>query len=214
MQITEENCKQFLWEYAYENYSDEFKRAVDDCPYPTDDLDDEFAFKEIMEWFILERVQPTTGKTILREFVEKFVTDPDLKKKMLQMEKVFSGEFTVENVQGDYALIMNNETGKSYRIKIFKKIKRFFKAGRTFIGRIHPWGDIYWTAGIIRFKLDEEERMARLGLVSAKMLKNWYERDRIKKAESILVHENSTVSSIVNKYPAQWVDGLGHLLPL
>jgi len=56
--------------------------------------------------------------------------------------------------------------------------------------------------------------MARLGLVSAKMLKNWYERDRIKKAESILVHENSTVSSIVNKYPAQWVDGICKSLEL
>ena len=73
--ITEDNCKQKLFDYTMQHYSHELIDASLECPYNTEDLSHDFAVKEVLEWFMSEVVQPTTGKTIVREFVEKSAND-------------------------------------------------------------------------------------------------------------------------------------------
>ena len=212
LEITEENCKQLLYEYARENYAWEFPNAAGECPYHTDDLEDELAFKEVLEWFILERVQPRTGKTILREFVEKFVKDPELRSKMLQMEQVFRGTFRVAEVRGCDAVLVCLSTGKEYKVRLLEENKPHYKVGRIVTTRMHPWEGIYKPCGIGRLRPSEDELMAGLGMVSPEQVMEWFEKGEIKRRESIMVYNNSSTSSILNKYPFQWVDGISNAL--
>lgn len=207
-QVTEENCKDLLYEYAEKYYAGEFSSAVNECPYDLSDLDEELAFKEAFEWFTLERVQPRTGKTLLREFTEKFITGRDLRSKMLQMEQIFQGEFRVAELRGSEAVFICLRTGKKYDVKLLEEHKHLYKAGRTVICKMHPWGTIYKLAGITRIKPSEEELMTQLGIPTPDQLMGWLEKKEIKKAENIIVRNNSTVSSLLSKYPFQWVDGI------
>ena len=72
VEITEDNCKQVLLVYAMQRYPQEMENTIPDCPYKLGGLDSELAFNEFAEWFISERIQPSTGKTVVREFVEKY----------------------------------------------------------------------------------------------------------------------------------------------
>lgn len=211
--ITEENCKQRLFEYAMRHYSQDMEAASQECPYNLEELDSEFAFKEVAEWFISERIQPPTGKTVVREFVEKHEDDmePSLKEKLLQLEAMFYGEFEVIAADGTHLILADLHRGEKYKVKLFYENRAAYEVGRIVRGRIHPWGDVYRFAGIVHIRLSEEEIARRLGLITPRMvdeLMERYEREMIRKAESIIINPKTMLSSLLNKYPSQWVDGI------
>ncbi len=184
-----------------------------ECPYNLEELDSEFAFKEFAEWFTSKRIQPSTGKTVVREFVENYEKDmePGLKEKLLQLETMFYGEFEVIATGDTQVILAAITSGERYKVKLFEENIAAYKVGRIVRGRIHPWGDVYRFAGIIRVKPSNEEIARRMGLITPGMvdsLMGRYDKDMIKKAESIILNPKSTLSSVLNKYPAQWVDGI------
>jgi hypothetical protein len=211
--ITEGNCKQKLFEYAMQRYPQEMENASLECPYNLEELDSEFAFKEFAEWFISERMQPSTGKTVVREFVENYkgLMESGLKEKLLQLEAMSYGEFEIIATDDIHVILADVHSGERYKVKLFGENRTLFKGGRIVRGRIHPWGDVYRFAGIIHVKPSNEEIARRMGLITPGMvdsLMERYDKDMIKKAESIVISPKSTLSSVLNKYPAQWVDGI------
>ncbi|MFQ6137386.1 MAG: hypothetical protein ACE5PM_09445, partial [Candidatus Hydrothermarchaeales archaeon] len=209
-EITEENCKQAIFDYAMENYSENMEDAYPEFPYDDEDLDEELAFKNFADWFVLERKQPSTGKTIASEFAERFDMDPDLRAKLFQMEQMKSGEFEILESKGANVIVKDRRSGEVYNVKVFDKGE--YKKGRTVIGRLHPWGEVYRFAGVNRILPSDEELFDLYGFVTPDMLMNLYEEDGIKRAENIIINPKSTISSVMNKYPAPWVDGICNAL--
>lgn len=210
--ITEDNCKQKLFDYTMQHYLHELADASQECPYNTEELSHDFAVKEVLEWFMSEVVQPSTGKTIVREFVEKSANDIEtgLKQKLLQLEEMFKGEFKIIATDNVHVILEDTSSGERYKVKLFEENRAVYTAGRVVRGRIHPWGNVYRFAGIVQVSKTDEELargmdLATSGLVDS--LVKQYKTDRIKEAESITINPKSTISSVLNKYPARWVDG-------
>lgn len=212
-EITGENCKQKLFEYAMRHYSQDMEAASQECPYGIEGLSPEFALKEVAEWFISERSHPALGKTIVREFVEKHEDDMELglKEKLLQLEEMFYGEFEVIAMDDTHLILEDLNSGEWYTVKLFFEDRGAYKVGRIVRGRIHPWGDVHRFAGIVHIRPSEEEIARQMGLITPGMvgeLMERYEKEMIRKAESIIINPKTKLASVLNKYPSQWVDGI------
>lgn len=138
--ITEGNCKQKLFEYAVRHYPQEMENASLECPYNLEELDSEFAFKELAEWFTSERIQPSTGKTVVREFVENYEKDmePGLKEKLLQLETMFYGEFEVIATDDTQVILAAITSGERYKVKLFEENIAAYRLEELFEGEYIP----------------------------------------------------------------------------
>ena len=208
---------QRIFEYAESNYDNECRMYGDECPYRVKNLEPEFLYKQVYTWFITEKVLPSTGKTVLDEFVEKYLeNDPELARKMLQMKDVIRGSFKVidlKALQSGFHLVSveHLETGRKYEvISTSEEPQKFFTKGSVIVqSRIHPWGERYCRfAGILTREMSDEEFARKLGLVSPQLVMDWYERRGVEEAESITVGPNCALHAVMNKYPSQWVDGV------
>ena len=202
-----------LWDYAIEKYRKEFQRYAGECPYSVEGLGDEFAWKQRFSWFLAEKVLPSTGKTVLEEFVERYVApdEPALARRMLQMKEVIRGSFKVlDDRYLPYVTVEHLETGNRYvAVSRVDPSKRFFKTGDVINSRIRPWGDrFYMFEGILVRSEREEDLARRLGLVSPEFILEWFEKREIRKLELILVNAGTKLRTVMSKYPSQWVDGM------
>jgi hypothetical protein len=66
-------------------------------------------------------------------------------------------------------------------------------------GRIHPFGDHYRFAGVFFVSTSPL-------ILDPDILMSAYENDGLKKIESIQLRKGSSLQSILNKYPAHWID--------
>lgn len=204
---------QKMYDYAESNFEDDFKRRAKECPYDTNFEDPELVYKQMISWFVTEWVIPSTGRTVLEDFVERHVSDPGIARKLMQMKEVVRGPFDIIDAQLPRVALKNIATGVVYetypkegRVNS-NRARAFYRKGDVINGRIHAWGSTYLTAGIITRKLDEGEIARKLGLITNPMLiMEWFEKKELQKAEAILVRENTTLQSAMNKYPATWVD--------
>ncbi len=215
--ISESNCMQQLYDYAESNHDDECQKYSDEkysdeCPYTTVGLSRELKHKQVYSWFMTERVVPSTGKTVLEEFVEKRVQskNPELARKMLQMKDVIRGTFEVLDVDAEFMTVEHKESGTKYKVvPISEEFRRSFSKDDVITNsRIHPWGDWFRFAGIVTRQERDEEVGRRLGLITPEMAREWLEGGWAEDAESILVSDNTRLSAAMNKYPWQWVDGI------
>ncbi len=209
--INDSNCKQFVFDYGEKNYMAELIDAMKLFPYDNSGLSVELAFKNSVEWFLYEWVNPKTGKTIVMEFVEKFNVQEPLKSKMLQMEKPWHSKFRVLEKNLGGMTVEDTKTGKKHEI-ILVQFPENYRVGTEFEGRMHQWGEAYRLAGIVDVQRSEEEidteLFTRYGLVSPKMVMEHFKDSKMKEIENIVFGSKTTVSSILNKYPAHWVDGI------
>lgn len=161
-----------------------------------------------------ERIRPLTGKTIVREFVEKFVIESDLKIKMLQLEQMRLGEFEILECHDVDLVVRDLKDEKIYSAKVWNTNEEY-KPGRIIIGRIHPWGNIHRFAGIVRIKLSDEEVFKRFRFAGPDMvdvMMEQFELSILKEAEDIIINPISTATSMLNKYPGEWVNGICNAL--
>lgn len=203
---------QQLFDYAESNYDEECQRYSKECPYSADELSPELAFKQVYSWFMTEKVLPSTGKTVLEEFVERHVEskNPELARKMRQMKDVIRGTFEVLDVGSELITVKLKESGASYEVVPISENfrKSFAKDDIIMNGRIHPWGDRFRFAGIVTRQERYEEMGRRLGLITPEMARGWLESGWNEEAESMLVSDNTRLGAAMNKYPWQWVDGI------
>jgi len=203
--------KQAILDYAMDNYrEEELRKAYPEFPYASAGLSDELAFRDFIDWFILERIQPSNGKTIVREFAEKSTLSPEVKERIIQMENVKFGEYEIldtakETETNEFYVTVGDRDNEFYEVLVPKENVAQYMKGWTAVGRLHPWGSFYVLVGVVRLKAPE---LSHSKFISAEDIMKLYERDEIRKAESITVNPNSTLSSILNKYPAHWLNGI------
>jgi len=202
-----------LYDYAMEKYRKEFQKYAGECPYSIEGMGEEFVWKQRFSWFVAEKVLPSTGKTVLEEFVERYVApdEPALARRMLQMKEVIRGSFRVlDDSYLPYVTVEHLETGNRYiAVSRVDPSKRFFKTGDVINSRIRPWDDrFYMFEGILTKSEREEDVARRLGLVSPEFILEWFEKREIRKLELILVNAGTKLRTVMSKYPSQWVDGM------
>lgn len=211
--FTEENCKQAVYEYSKQNYLQEFTNVAELFPYTNEGLSADLKFKNMLDWFIFEWINPVTGKTIVREFVEKHQIQEPLREKMLQMETPFYSEFRVLSLNKDSnnLIVLDRKSGKNYEVTGANLVDTF-NAGQVIKGRMHAWGNEWRFTGILSSTPSEEEiemeMFARHGIISPNILVQHFEDNKIEEIEDVIVKGQINVHGILNKYPAHWIDGI------
>lgn len=204
-ELSEVNVKEYLAEYALTRYLDRLKEAYLEYPYDDVGMDEELAFHNYLDWFILEWRNPVSGKTIAEEFAEERVEDEGLRRKLLQTTQVTSGVFeVVENMGG--MVVVRDEEDREYRVEISRGREDIYRKGTIVMGRLHPWGDAYRFCGVNLCSISG--RRMPWGLPDPEEFMAVIEEGYIRDAEEITIYPDSRVTSLLNKYPAEWVNGI------
>lgn len=153
-----EDIKQAILDYAVEKYpEEELRKAYPEFPYSFTGLSDELAFRDFVDWFILERVQPSTGKTIAREFAEKSTLGREAEERIMKMENVRFGGYEIldmgeETETREFRVTVRDRDNELYEVVVPRENAVKFRKGWTAVGRMHPWGSLYRFAGVVRLK--------------------------------------------------------------
>ena len=139
--------------YAITKYHNEFEAERKGCPYNTVNMNDTLAFKQHMTWFLAEWINPATGITIVKEFVEETVTDKKTASTLLQFTEIFFDRFEVTEHRGRDIVAYGAGTRKTYLITT-NLGSSFYPIGSRFAGRIHPYGKKYKMCGIVSKYVD------------------------------------------------------------
>lgn len=210
--IDENNSKKALVDYAFEKYGKKLKefyeRFREDFPEKDEEMEKELYYMNFMEWLIMEKPLPETGKTIVEEFVEAHPElDKSLKEKMLQMRNIIRSRFIILSKEGARLKMKDEDSGKEYYV-VMQSPNPELRRGVIIEGRIHPFGNHYRFAGAFK-TFDPYPYIS-----SVDVMMELYDADKIKKAENIILYENTKLTAILNKYPSQWVDGICNALSI
>jgi hypothetical protein len=175
-----------------------------------------------LSWFIFERINPNTGKTILDEFIEFISTDPNnrvLIGKLLNMREIVSDIFKIIDRKKDNMIVLKGLSNqKKYIVKIpIEQIEQYIP-GRFVMAKIFPWENYYRFAGITKIKVyqDNKKNFAK-GIITPEIveqIQDYFEKRFVKDAESIIISRRSTLSGMLNKFPHWWIDGISASLLL
>ncbi len=202
------NFKQRLFEFFEENYLARTQPIFDDLleefPYDNSGFNDEFCMKNFIDWLMIEKPLPDSGKTIVEEFVEAHPEFPDnIKANYLQMKNIIYSKFKFISKETNPALLKDIETNKTYRVYLWSEISKI-PSDTIMEGRIHPFGENYYFAGIVR----HEVKNPFITNLDFEGLLGGMEIDMINRVEKKTIYSNSTLMNILNKYPAEWINGI------
>ncbi|HJH32127.1 MAG TPA: hypothetical protein C5S50_08135 [Methanosarcinaceae archaeon] len=200
--IDEENVNQAIFEYANDKYGNQsqelFDRYVDEFPEKDVEMPDEIWRNNFLAWLFFEKVLPKTGKTIAEEFAENTPElSPEMEKNVLQMKNVLRSNFIVISKKGLFLKIKDRKSGDVYNVKLHAPTP--ISPNSAITGRIHPSGNHYRFSGVYQMSTSPL-------ILDPDVLFGAYENDKLKKIESIPLRRSSSLKSILNKYPAHWID--------
>jgi hypothetical protein len=200
--INEENVNQAIFEYANKKYGKQskklFQRYIDEFPEKDWELPDETWSNNFLAWLFFEKVIPQTGMTIAQEFVENTPElSPEMKENVLQMKNIIRSKFLVISKKDHLLRVKDMKKGDFYNVKLRSATP--ISPNYVITGRIHPFGDHYRFAGVFQISTSPL-------ILDPDVILGAYENDKIKKIESIPLRKGSSLQSILNKYPHQWID--------
>lgn len=200
--IDEENVNQAIFEYAGKKYGKQsqelFQGYIDEFPEKDVELPDETWLNNFLAWLFFEKVLPQTGMTIAEEFVKNTTElSPEMKEKVLRMKTIIRSKFLVISKKDLFFKVKDMNSGDVYNVKLGNASHVVPNAVIT--GRIHPFGDHYRFAGVFLISTSPF-------ILDPDILMSAYENDGLKKIESIPLRRSSSLQSILNKYPAHWID--------
>lgn len=187
------------------------------CPWPFRDFHPEFQFKQVFTWYLLDRVEPLTGKTPLRLFAERSVADPSLRAELLKLEHPRWSEHIVREVSADHLVVEEAGSAVVRAATVSRPVLEQCRPGTRIKGALHPEADRWRLNGILHITEDPEAAARRAGLITPSMVDAFmqqHERRAAASAESMVVSEHATLESMVRKFPSQWVDGISLRLGL
>ncbi len=212
--VTEDNFLQILADYTEWKYKDEIIRSIDQCTWDLQFESDEFVYKQLLTWFILERINPATGKTILDEFID-FVSKESnnhlLVDKLMGMKKIISDTFHIIDRKGNIITLKGKSNPKKYTVKVSPEHSSRYASGRFVRAKIFPWEDHYRFAGITKIKIYDNSRNLPTGIITQDMIEEiqeHFEKRLVRDAESIIVSQRSTLQGMLKKLPYVWIDGI------
>ncbi|MCE8425549.1 MAG: hypothetical protein J5U17_07195 [Candidatus Methanoperedens sp.] len=200
--INEENVNQAIFEYANKIYGKRskelFQRYVDEFPEKDVELPDEKWRNNFLAWLFFEKMLPETGLTIAEEFAKNTPDlSPEMKENVLRMKNIIRSRFIVISKKDLFLKIKDMKRDEVYKVKLHAASPVYPNCVIT--GRIHPFGDHYRFAGVFSMSISPL-------ILDPDVLMNAYENDGLKKIESIPLRQGSSLQSILNKYPAHWID--------
>ncbi|MFZ3167346.1 MAG: hypothetical protein WA130_06995 [Candidatus Methanoperedens sp.] len=200
--INEENVNQAIFDYSDKKYGKRlkelFQRYLDEFPEKDVELPEEKWRNNFLAWLFFEKVLPETGMTIAEEFAKNTPDlSPEMRVNVLQMKNIIRSRFIVISRKDLFLKIKDMEGNKVYKVKLHAPSPVYPNAVLT--GRIHPFGDHYRFAGVFFMSTSPF-------ILDPDILMSAYENDGLKKIESILLRKGSSLQSIMNKYPAHWID--------
>jgi len=203
--IDENNFKQVIFDYAMEKYEkrlDEFyDKFFDEFPYDYEGLNNELHFKNFIDWLMIEKPLPETGKTIVEEFADAHQELAEqMKQNLLGMKNVISSEFIVLSKNNLELTLKDRKTGKIYHARLYSNVSGIGR-NTLIIGRIHPFGTFYRFAGAF---MSYNSPM----ILDTDVLMNAFEDRSMEQAESVVLAPYTKLSAILNKYPFQWIDSI------
>ncbi len=153
-----------LARYALFKYGDEFDEVAHLCPYETR-MGGELAFRQELLWFIYEWHHPSTGNTVLDEFVADEITNKNMASNLLRRKAIIYDEFAVTQTDNtNLVLVHGYDTQQEYKVLLPASQKKY-QVGDIFVGRIHPHDkDIYTVCGTLTEpgEWDDETFLERL----------------------------------------------------
>ena len=208
--INKDNFKQELFEFAKERYRTKFKifykQFWDEFPYKYKKLNDELHLKNWLDWLMIEKVLPETGKTIVEEYVD---AHPELSEEfrrcLLRMKKVVRGKFIVLSVDGLKLKVKGIETKDEYSVKTY--VKHNLKLGNIIEGRIHEFDNYYRICGAFLISNFDSSFIP-----DPEILMHHWEHNHIEEIEEKVITNDSPITSLLRNYPFQWIDGICKVL--
>ena len=200
--IDEENVNQAIFDYANKKYGDQsqemFQRYIDEFPEKDWELPHETWINNFLAWLFTEKVLPQTGMTIAEEFAENTPElSPEMKVNVLHMKNIIRSKFIVISKKGSLLKIRDVKSGGVYDVKVLTENP--ISPNSVINGRIHQFGDRYRFAGVFQTSTSPL-------ILDPDVLFSGYENDKLKKIETIPLRRVSSLKSILNKYPAHWID--------
>ncbi len=212
MKLDKYNYKQELYDYFTNKYEKEEQKIAEkvtpNCPYNNEGYDQELAFKNIMDWFLLEVKNPISGKYTVDEYIEDHPNLSEEEKNiLLGTKKIIRSEFRVLQKKNGIMRLKDLNTKIEYDVELFIDSPHIIK-NVILKTRIHPLGELYKTAGIMKIETNYPF------ISNTDAIMDMMEEKMIRDAEKVIVTQNSTLTSVLNKYPFQWVDGIYNQLGL
>lgn len=201
-----------LYNYCNKKYSREemtafIKSLEDEFPYHMEGMDMNTFLRNFMDWFVLEKVHPPTGKRITESYIEEHQElDEETKQKILNTKHVFLSEFVVIAKDGLNVKLKDRKNGSYYNVVQISNNPQI-QANTLILGRIFPYGNIHRFAGAMAL-------MHTPMILDTDIMMHAYEKKEIERAESILLSPSTKLTAVLNKYPFQWVDGMCEALSL
>ncbi len=200
--INEETINQAIFNYADKKYGKRSKEMfsvyINEFPEKDWDLPDELWSNNFLAWLFFEKVFPETGMTIAEEFAkDSHDLSPEMKENVLQMKNMIRSKFIVISKKDLFLKMKDMKTNKVYKVKL--PAPSPVSPNNMITGRIHPFGDHYCFSSVFLITTSPL-------LLDPDILMSAYENDGLKKIESITLRNGSSLQSIMNKYPAHWID--------
>lgn len=203
--IDEKNFKQALSNFTLDKYGDRLQeihdKYIDEFPYKYGNLPNEAYVGNFMDWLIYEKLLPETNKTILDEFVDSHPElSKELKQKLLQMKNVIRSEFIILSKTGSKIKAKDRDSKITYNVELPQNAPNY-QINDVLMGRICPFGEVYRFLGVII--------VSRSPLIlDTDVMMEQYSQMQINEAEEMVLNPKSRLTAILNKYPANWVDGI------
>ncbi|MBI4981130.1 hypothetical protein HZC30_06265 [Candidatus Woesearchaeota archaeon] len=195
-----------LYDYCEKKYSkkemtDYLNKLGEKIPYHIEGIDQDNFIRNFMDWFVLERVMPETGKRLTESYVEEHPElDEETKQKILNTKNILATEFVVIAKDGLNLKLKDRKNGNYYLVVQVSNNPQI-QANTMILGRIFPWGQIYRFAGVMA--------LAHTPMIlDPDIMMHHYEKKEIERAESIILSPSTKLTAVLNKYPSQWVDGI------
>lgn len=201
-----------LYDYCSKKYSREemttfINNLGDEFPYHMEGMDMNAFMRNFMDWFVLEKVLPSSEKRMTELYVEEHPElDEETKQKILNTKNVILSKFVVIGKDGLNVKLKDMENGNYYAVVQISNNPQI-QANTMILGRIFPFGNIYRFAGAMAL-------MHTPMILDTDIMMHAYEKKEIERAESILLSPSTKLTAVVNKYPFQWVDGMCEALSL
>ena len=201
-----------LYNYCHQKYNKTemtqfINQLENEFPYHIEGMDTNSFIRSFMDWFVLEKIIPKTGKRLTESYVEEHPgLDEEKKQKILNTKHIIASEFVVIAKEGLNLKLKDRKTGSSYSV-VQVSNNHQIQANTLILGRIFPWGQIYRFAGVMA--------LAHTPMIlDPDIIRHHYEKKEIERAESIILSPSTKLTAVLNKYPFQWVDGICGILSL
>ena len=195
-----------LYNYCSQKYSREemeelLHKFEEDFPYHVEGIDQHSFIRNHMDWLVLEKVLPSTGKRITESYVEEHPElDEETKRKILSTKNIVVSKFVVIAKDGLNVKLKEMTNGSYYNVVQVSNNPQI-QAYTMILGRIFPWGNIYRFAGVMA--------LAHTPMIlDPDIMMHAYEKKEIERVESIILSPSTKLTAVLNKYPFPWVDGM------